>query len=186
MKIAVILGALVILAGVSIVLNALNIHFAAFRVASVLVVAWLGLSLVMSAFGVNRKFLAFGGGRASDQAMKWSDTNGTREAMVLFGSDAVDLSNVRAGDRVKLSVIFGEAAVTYDPALPIEIKSTTAFGNTLYPDGVNIAFGERTVTTPACTEGAARAFVEVATVFGSTVLRPRGTVVVPDALPQTP
>jgi hypothetical protein len=123
-------------------------------------VAWLGVSLLLSAVGVDHRFIAFRprGSWGASQA----------QGGVVFASSHVDLKDLKPGEVRHLGVVFGEATLHYDPNVPVRVRTSTAFGATAFPDGSVVAFGGRTFTTPGTVSSEPVAEVDVDTVFGST------------------
>ncbi|MDP2345800.1 MAG: hypothetical protein Q8O67_32975 [Deltaproteobacteria bacterium] len=163
MKLLIVVGVIVLLAGVSLILNAFQIHLPLFRIALGALLGWLGLSLVLSGFGVDQGWLAFGHQRAMTKMTTTIDRQD-----VFFSNREFDLTGIKPGEHMKIGLIFGEATVRYDPRTPIELRSSTAFGSTDFPDGSKISFGERTLLTAGAGEGTPAAIVDVSTVFGTT------------------
>lgn len=168
MKLLVVVGVVVLLAGLSLILNAFHIHLPLFRIAAGAAISWLGLSLLLSGIGVDHAWMA-----VHPRQAPASVPQATAERQdVIFAERDLDLTHLDAGEHLHLGVIFGDVTVRYDPRQPIELRATTAFGNTAFPDGTDIAFGERTLRTAACESEKAHAIVDINTVFGTTRLLP--------------
>lgn len=168
MKVLVVVGIVVLLAGLSLILNAFQIHVPLFRVALGVLFGWFGVSLVLSGLSIDRPWLAFRPQRVPLAA----PASLVERQDVIFAERELDTRHLVPGEHVKLGVIFGDVTVRYDPHQAIELRSSTAFGNTSFPDGTDIAFGQRTLRTPACADASDAAIVEVSTVFGTTRLQP--------------
>lgn len=168
MKLLIVLGVVVLLGGVSIILSAFHIHFPLARVAVGFAFAWVGVSLLLSAAGVDQRWMAV---RAAGQ--RWGSGVVHREASetgVVFGNDVVDVTDLQPGEHRKVSVVFSDVTLRYDPDVPLEVHSSTVFGKTVYPDGASLSFGDRFLPSHARADqdNNPPAHLELATVFGNT------------------
>ncbi|MGO9412682.1 MAG: hypothetical protein ACLQCB_18290 [Spirochaetia bacterium] len=97
-----------------------------------------------------------------------------RDYNIIFGSGDVDLTDVRlgAGDlRTHVNVVFGSGVLKIDPALPVRIDMSAAFGTVEGPDGRSVSFGDTVYTSPSYKDGAPALVVQAAAVFGKLVVR---------------
>jgi len=158
-------GIVLILLGVSIVINIIfGIHIPLFRIICALVLIYLGVRLL-----IGRSVWKCGNDNVvmTEGTIK-ADAAG-RAYNVVFGKGDVDLRDIQVKDketRVELSCVFGQSFVRIDPAVPAEIKASSAFGAARFPDGNTVAFGTRVYRTKSYREGAPHLAVNASVVFG--------------------
>jgi hypothetical protein len=88
---------------------------------------------------------------------------------LIFSRGTVDLSTLnpcQGSKRIKVNTIFGYGTLVLNPDIPVVIKASSAFGSLELPDGVQVAFGERTYRSrePGCSGECIE--IEAAAVFG--------------------
>ncbi len=89
---------------------------------------------------------------------------------IVFGRGVVDLSSVSAaagGRRTEVNVIFGSGVVRINPARPVRVDMSSAFGTVQAPNGASAVFGDAVYTTPSYREGADALRVKATAVFGA-------------------
>jgi len=171
---AAVLGALVLLAGVSIILGAVfDIHLPLFRSAVALVLILVGVRMLFGAWTPARKTSAdtssvffeerlLGPTVAAPDRLKYD---------VIFGRGVIDLTTLpRDGlDRtVEINSIFGAAEVRVDPSTPYEVDATSAFGETRTPLPGRAASGFGSVHYQPPAAVPPRLHLKVNSVFGSS------------------
>ncbi|MEP7234690.1 MAG: hypothetical protein ABI778_05275, partial [Ignavibacteriota bacterium] len=155
-------GAIIILAGVLLILrNVFKIDLPVMGIIFPLVIITLGISLLIgNRSGESR---IWSGGKStifSDE--RFESVSGDEHYSVVFGKGSYDLRDLRPTDkdiRVDISCAFGGAEIFINPAIPMKIKISAAFGGGQLPDGRTVAFGERTYKTSAYREGAPCVYV---------------------------
>lgn len=139
----VLLGALIALAGISIILNALfKIDLPILRLALGIFFIYLGVVFILggsphprsdwSDFSAQSRFAPHS---VSKQDLKYD---------VMFGRSVVDLTELEPRDqprRLEINVVFGEALVKLDPAIPYELEASSVFGAARLPDHRMANFG---------------------------------------------
>ncbi len=98
-----------------------------------------------------------------------------RDYSIIFGRGDVDLTGVTlAGTslRTRVNVIFGNGLLRVNPALPVRIDMSAAFGSVLAPDGRSVSFGDSVYTTRAYRDGAPALVVHATAVFGRLRIAP--------------
>jgi hypothetical protein len=92
-----------------------------------------------------------------------------REYNVIFASGEVDLRSLAASDTgtdAQVNVIFGSAVLRLDPAAPVRVYMSAAFGSVRGPDGRTVSFGDSVYQSPAWKAGVPGIDVRAAAVFG--------------------
>ena len=161
-------GLLVVLIGISIILEAVfQIHLPFIRLALGFFFIYLGI-----------RFLS--GGRWRDGEMRvsgvlrddtYTPTGGDHvKHDVIFGRSVVDLTRLaRDGGEVRAEVntIFGATVVKIDPAVPLEIEVSSAFGDARLPDQSVTAIGTMRYRPPG-QKDPPRLKIRLNVVFGSS------------------
>jgi hypothetical protein len=167
-------GALIILAGVLLIIrNVFKVDLPVMGIIFPIFIITLGISLLSGFRGGESR--NWGGSRStlfSDE--KFDSVSGDEHYSVVFGKGSYDLRNLRPVDkdiRVDISCAFGGAEIFINPAIPMKIKVSAAFGGGQMPDGRTVAFGERTYKTPAYKDGAPCVSVKASTAFGGIEIR---------------
>ncbi len=110
----------------------------------------------------------------SESTMRYSPESG-RDYNLIFSSGVVDLSEAAATTgsvRAEVNVIFGSGTLRINPAAPVRVSMTSAFGTVESPNGHSIAFGDSVYTTPSYREGTPALEVHAASVFGRLIILP--------------
>ena len=92
-----------------------------------------------------------------------------RDYNVIFGSGDVDLSTATPGPATivtRVNVVFGSGVLRINPALPVRIDMSAAFGSIIAPDGRSVSFGDTVYTSAAYRDGEPALVVHAAAVFG--------------------
>jgi hypothetical protein len=157
-------GAIVILIGVTIILNGvLGTKIPIVRIVFGLLLIYWGVSLLA---GV--RFRHSGAAVFSDAEVK-ATSAGHQD--VIFGRATVDLSAIvlkEGVNRYEVNTVFGASVIKLDPAMPVKVVASSAFAGVKMPDGANIAFGETTYRSPNLKEDSTYLLVKTAVVFGGT------------------
>jgi hypothetical protein len=163
-------GALVLLAGASILLDALfKIHVPFVRSAFALLLIFFGVRMLIGAWVPVVKDTS-GTGQAVMSELHFAPTSaiGPMKYDVVFGRGTIDLTQLPKPEQpltVELNVVFSTATVTVDPTWPMVIEASSAFGEVRLPDQSAAVFGTARFTTPGGAEPLLR--VRVNAVFGS-------------------
>jgi len=159
-------GSVVILIGLSIILNAVfNIKIPVFSIIIALVFIYLGLRILFGSFGIktSRNTVVF-----SSNDIKSSNKN--EEYNIIFGKGSIDLSNIELDDEhldFEVNVVFGRADVMIDPAKPFIIKVSSVFSGAHLPDGNVAAIGNNSYVSPGYVKGQKYISVNADVVFGA-------------------
>jgi hypothetical protein len=96
-----------------------------------------------------------------------------RDYNIIFSSGDVDLSDVTVGAssiNTQVNVVFGSGVLRINPALPVRVDMTAAFGTVEAPDGRSVSFGDTVYTSAAYRDGAPALVVHASAVFGRLVI----------------
>jgi len=157
-------GSLLVLWGVSMILNALfHINIPFFRIAFALIVIWFGVRLLIGGrcWKSDHSAVFSGADFKADKARK--DYN------AVFGNIAVDLSGIKleGGEtRTEINAVFGSAQVRVGQKYPVVVKANSVFGSVRLPDGKAVSFGDGKWANRAPKSGEKVLEVEVNAVFG--------------------
>lgn len=144
-------GSLVVLWGVSIILNAtFNIHIPFVRIAFGLIVVYFGIRILTGGRPRNE-------GVRTDQSVVFSDGmfDGAElkdSYSVVFGSAEFDLTRTalgRSGGRTSIHTVFGSSTVRVGAKQAVRIRVSSAFGEAKMPDGNTTSFGQMAWESPA-------------------------------------
>lgn len=142
---AVLLGALVALAGVSILLDVFfGIDLPIFGIALGLFLLYLGAQLIAGGFTHHRHVRAATGGVPNRLVPRTVSGQGLKYDVV-FGQGVVDLTQLEPSPgpeprRLEINVVFGEALVKLDRSIPYELEASSVFGSARMPDRREVAF----------------------------------------------
>jgi hypothetical protein len=169
MSFPIFLGVLVVLAGLSILLDAVfKIHIPFVRSAFALLLIFLGVRMLFGAWAPRSHELAPTGAVVmSDGVFAPVKAEPSMKYDIVFGHGAVDLTRLdlpATPATIDVNVIFSGATVTVNPAWPIVIEGSSAFGEVRMPDQTMAAFGAARYRTR---EGDPILRVRVNAVFGS-------------------
>jgi hypothetical protein len=92
---------------------------------------------------------------------------------VVFGRNTVDLTGIelkQGATRVEVNTVFGSSIVKIDPAMPVKIRASAAFGSAKTPDQGIAGFGEHTFKSDTFKQAEAQNYLLVIlnVVFGSS------------------
>jgi hypothetical protein len=165
----VVIGLLIVLAGLSIVLRAwFHIDLPLFRTAAGLVLLFLGARLLLHAWFPQRMG-PMPMDRIGSRFEPHQPVSGALKYDVLFSEGLVDLTKLPPLERdlrVEVNVVFGMAKILLDPSVPYELEASAAFGEVRMPDQHAISFGGRQYQSPAPVTGP-RLRLKVSAVFAS-------------------
>jgi hypothetical protein len=164
-------GVLLIVVGVwFLVRRYVPFHIPLIRVIIAVIFVYIGIRvLVRGPVIQDRNTMVF-----SESSLQWSPAHG-RDYNVIFSSGTVDLSGVAlAGEtiRTQVNVIFGSGTLRLNPAMPVRVNMSSAFGTVEAPGGRSIAFGDSVYTTPSYKDGAPALEVHATAVFGRLMILP--------------
>jgi hypothetical protein len=150
--------------------HVIPVHVPLFRVLVALVFIWLGIRVLVRFPGVPEgNALVF-----SESTLRWAPDRG-RDYNVIFSSGVIDLTDASVGAQslhAEANVVFGSATLRVNPAVPVRVTMTSAFGSVEAPNGRSIAFGDAVYTTPGWREGTPALEVRATAVFGRLVIAP--------------
>ncbi|HUI72077.1 MAG TPA: hypothetical protein VL354_16280 [Spirochaetia bacterium] len=92
-----------------------------------------------------------------------------RDYNLIFTNGDVDLSNVTLGSasvRTQVTVVFGTGMVRINPASPVRIEMSAAFGSAEAPNGRSVSFGDTVYTSASYRDGAPALVVHATAIFG--------------------
>ncbi len=173
MTFPIVIGALVLLAGVSILLEAIfKIHFPFLRSAFALLLIFFGVRMLIGAWSP-RLVDTTTSGAAVMSELTFAPTKAAPSMKydVVFGQGAIDLTRLDRPKEpavIEVNVIFGSATVTIDPALPTVVEGNAAFGDLRLPDKSAAAFGNARYATGL---GEPVLKVRINTIFGNCVVQ---------------
>ncbi|MEI8135303.1 MAG: LiaF domain-containing protein [bacterium] len=163
-------GGIIILAGILLIVrNIFKIDLPVMGIIFPIIVITIGVSLLTGTRNVWR----------DDKTIMFSDGDfdnpvGGEQYSVVFGKGSYDLRNLRPTDKdavIDVSCAFGSVELLINPAIPMKIKLSSAFGGGHLPNGNVVSFGERTYTSPAYREGAPAVIVKANVAFGGVEIR---------------
>jgi len=96
-----------------------------------------------------------------------------RDYDIIFARGDVDLSSVSiAGTsvRTQVNVVFGSGVLRLNPAVPVRVDMTAAFGAVDAPDGRSVSFGDSVYTTRPYRDGDPALVIHATAVFGRLVI----------------
>lgn len=165
-------GAVIILLGLSIILNAVfRINFPFLKVLLSLIIIYIGFSLLIGSFG--RKGVSFSGNEASsvfgNAHIKVDEANLARKYSTVFGNQVVDLTELTlASDHnISFDAVFGSQRVIIPKGQKVRIKGSSAFGSVRLPNGGDVVFGDQVYTQEGDSGSIHVLYIEGDAVFGS-------------------
>jgi hypothetical protein len=158
-------GLAFILVGVwFIVRNYVPVHIPLGRIIIALIFIYVGVRVIVHGPLIRqRNTVVFSDSRVGPAA-------GERDGdyTILFSRGVVDLSSASTGGQPKeVNVIFASAVLKINPASPVRIDMSSAFGSVQAPNGQSAVFGDSVYTTPSYREGADALRVKATAVFGT-------------------
>lgn len=97
-------------------------------------------------------------------------TDGSQQHDVVFGEGEVDLTGLKLEDKVireEIDVAFGSCRIRLDPAMPVRVEVSSAFGGVRLPSGNEVGFGDHVYRSPGLDETRPYLLVKVDLAFGS-------------------
>ena len=174
MSVNVIFGTLIVLLGLSLLLQAFHIHVPLFRMAVALLFLYVGARILL---GVRAAPGPAGFTGGSDTSVVFSDSVIAPSAVprdlkytVLFGRALIDLTRLQPGPQtgsIDVAVIFGEANVRVPRGTRVAIRCSTAFGLSQTPDGHSTVFGTSDYQSPGAPPEQPALVIRVNVVFGA-------------------
>ena len=174
MSVSLFWGVLIILVGVSLILNSFKIDFPVFKLFFAFFFIYLGIRLF-----IGKEFSIF-----TDKDDKQSVVFGQKtvtsvenrkEYNIVFSGAKFDLRNLTIPEgetiNIELNTVFGGSELYINKNLPIHVQSHTVFAGTKMPDGNSSAFGNLTYDYDSIAHGKPRLIIETNTVFGGLVIK---------------
>ncbi len=187
-----IFGTLIVLLGVSLLLQAFHIHIPLFRLAVALLFLYFGARILL---GVRALPGPAGSARGADTSVVFSDaiiapTSVTHDVKytVLFGRALIDLTRLEPGPQprsIDVAVIFGEANIQLPRNARVSLRSSAAFGLSQTPDGHSTVFGTSEYQSPGPTPGQPALAITVNVVFGAASVSKRDAMTGDNSTPLT-
>ncbi|HVC09439.1 MAG TPA: LiaF domain-containing protein [Elusimicrobiota bacterium] len=168
---AVIAGTFLVLLGFGMILQVFGIHLPLVRTALALLIIYAGVRVLLpGSRGVCRGWTRNGAGSAvfSSSSVEHSGSE-PAEYNVAFGSQKIDLTKVdlSKGDvRVRVNAAFGSTEVKLDPATPVKIVFSCAFGGVKFPGGSAAVIGTNTYKSESYKEGLPALLIDADAAFG--------------------
>ena len=172
-------GCFFIMIGINIILRTFfNINIPFFRVAFAVLVIFVGIAIIFP--GIGEKFTPRGvnGAYIDERTTMFGEAviEGDKvkgEHSVVFGSLKLDLSKVEIKEKIKIKIdtVFGGTEIKIDPAKPIRITGSAAFGGIVLPNGNSAAFGSTIYQSDSYKEGAPALLLDVNAVFGGVEIK---------------
>jgi len=174
MNIGIIIGLLVMLLGLSMILNIIfHVHIPVFKIAFALFFIWLGIKMLTGSIGLRKSAhfsdnnsVVFGSSRFTYKPGELNKFN------VVFGNATLDLSQIRdtiiTNEEVEINTVFGETKVILPDSIPVTVKADAAFGEVRLPNQSTASFGSSEYKSPVFDHSKPELVVKVSTVFGST------------------
>lgn len=140
------LGLLVVLVGLSIVLEAIfKTHVPLLRSALALLLVVLGVRMLIGAWSP-RPVEASTTGSAVMSNVRYVPTSPAEQLKydIIFGRGTIDLTQLPKPERpmtVEVNAIFSNATVTIDPSWPVWVEGSSAFAQVRMPDQSSAVFG---------------------------------------------
>ncbi len=96
-----------------------------------------------------------------------------RDYTIIFGRGDIDLTAValdRSSVRTQVNVVFGSGVLRVNPALPLRIDMSAAFGTVDAPDGRSVSFGDSVYTSGSYRDGELALVIHATAVFGRLLI----------------
>ncbi len=171
LSLGVLLGLLIVLVGVSIVLDVLfHIHIPVIRSAFAVLLIYLGVRVLIGAWAPVSRPASEGSTFMSQRLFNPTIASDRMRYDVVFGESIVDLTGLPERPeptQVEVNAVFGSAVVKIDPSQAIDIQGSSVFGEARMPDQTLAAFGEIHYRPPGQRDASPRIRVKVNAVFGS-------------------
>ena len=165
-------GGVIILLGLSIILNAVfRINFPFLKVLFSLIIIYIGFSLLLGSFG--RKGVNFSGNETSsvfgNATIKVDESNLAAKYSAVFGSQVIDLSELKLSSDKKISfdAVFGSQRVIIPKGQKVRVKGSSAFGSVRLPSGGDVVFGDQVYTHDGDSGSTYLLHIDGDAVFGS-------------------
>ena len=132
-------GILISLIGISIILKyVLNIDIPLGRIFFGIILVLIGIKIILG--NSNRNY--------SSKSVKVNRCYENGECNIIFSSGMIDLSNYKNGKKLpeEINVVFGSGTILVPENMSLEIKTTTVFGSTEFPNHSYNGFAEDSFT----------------------------------------
>ena len=164
-------GALLIILGVwFIVRRSVPVHIPVIRIIVAVLFVYVGIRiLVRGPESTDRTTAVF-----SESSMSYSPHR-SREYNLIYSNGSVDLSKAVpsvASIHAEVNVIFVSGTLRVNPAQPVRVNMSSAFGTVESPNGKSVAFGDMVYTSPSYREGAPALEIRATAVFGRLTIQP--------------
>jgi predicted membrane protein len=142
----VILGIVIIIFGVSMILNQVfKIDFPFFRLLVALVIIFFGFKLLFGSFGIHVSKDDKNSSVFSNRNVHPENVGKKEEYNTIFGSSVLDFSKAdfkESESTIEINAIFGHTQVILPENASVSIKASSVFGAVRTPDGLNVVFSE--------------------------------------------
>lgn len=160
-------GVLIIIIGILVLIRVIfGVHIPIFSLIIGLLLVYFGVRIItgMSCCRKSREVIF--------ESSKIETGTASGKYDVVFGRNIVDLTGVELKSGVKgveVNTIFGSSVIKIDPAMPVKIRASSAFGSARLPDGNMAAFGEYTYKSDTLKQADTSTYllINLNVVFGS-------------------
>ena len=182
MNFSIFVGMLVLLAGASILLDAIfGVHLPLVRSAVALFLIFAGVRLLVGAWGPRANDEShLGSALMTDMRFAPTASADRLKYDVIFGRGTIDLTGMPRPQKpmqVEVNAIFSTAELTIDPSWPVAIEGNSAFGEVRLPGDSRAGFGSAHYRSD--TAGTPLVTIKVNAVFGSAQVVAPGRAVPP-------
>lgn len=168
-------GGLVVLFGISIIVNAVfKINFPFFKVFVALIIIFFGFKLLFGSFGVNFEDKNENSTIFGSNKVRVDKIEGDMEYNSVFGSQLIDFREaavLQDESEIEINAVFGGIKVYLPDNVTVKLKASSAFGSVKTPSGEMISFGDTKKSFSKGDNPSKTIFVEANAVFGSIDLR---------------
>jgi predicted membrane protein len=180
MNIGIIIGVLVMLLGLTMILNIIfHVHIPFFKIAIALFFIWIGVRMLTGSFGCKRNiYCTNNNSNNNSNSVIFGSNNFTykpgeiNKFNVVFGNATLDLTHVPdtilTNEEIEVNTVFGETKIILPDSIPVTVNADAAFGEVRLPNQATATFGSAVFKTPVFDHSRPELTLKVSTVFGST------------------
>jgi hypothetical protein len=174
MGIGLIIGVLIILFGLSIIINVVfHVHIPVFKILVGLFLIYIGLRIIFGSWFTVPMHHWRSGDAVFGNRTYHGLSDGMNEYNTVFGKALIDLRGIELKEkatRIEVNAVFGGAEIILDKNTPVRIKMQTAFGGVQLPENVAGAFGSAYYQSSNFDEAKNYLLIEGSSVFGGIVV----------------
>jgi len=157
-------GVILVLFGVSVILKSvLKIDIPIFKIVFAFFLIYFGVKLLLGTSAKNKDTVFF-------NKFKMEANSSKDEYNVIFGSGGIDLREITPQEgkiNKEINIVFGSGSIYLPSDVPVVVKIETVFGESRYPDGKTVFFGDHLYQNNVQSDSNIAIFLEVNVVFGS-------------------